>query len=416
MIETVFVAKTIAELLGISIGLIQGGREILKLVSAARDSAVGYVYVVQEVDYSKRFKIGRTVGSFDWLTHLGTKIPGKLEPILIIPTGDTLTIEQELHRLYATNRTDGEWFDLTQSQVTELRQLQVIVDLAAGIEINPSLELDPDAFEEAKRLFELLSNVSAGTELRQETVSTQDPSPDLDLKSVPLSNYRSLHALKRRSGYLVVVKDIEKNIFKIESTAEVAHYIDKALGLVSLKFGLELVLALESSSIKDVENNMLVLYPPNNESGWLRLSLAQLQEIRNLGSPNSIHGSLYLTPKKHWGLNALCSHTYIDCPRHEDPAGYVCIVQGVKPGNKYKIWHTRHPKKLGGDFRLALMLNNPHVAKTSRNPIKFSCIIKADQAKSFQTFLKERYAAHRKIGDWFELDDAQLQEINSLGK
>ena len=416
MIEWVAGAKIIAELLGTSIALIQGGREILKLVNAARCSAVGYVYVVQEVDYSKKFKIGRADNTSDWLYKLGAKIPGRLEPILVIPADDTSALERKLRNLYASPRTDGNWFELTESQVIELRQLQVVVDLAAGTEFSPSLELDPKAFEQAKRLFEMLSNASKEEELCQEMVSTSDPPPDSDLKSVPVVNYRALPELNRRSGYLLVVRDAERQRYRIERTDEPAKYIDKTLGLASLDFGLEIVMAFESSRLKDIVTSLSILYPPNDETGWIELSPIQLQEIRNLASPDYIHRGVFLTPNSHWGLGNLTTENYGDYPNLDNPGGYVCIVKGVKPGKKYMIWRTRRPKRLAGDFRLALMLNNPHDAKTSPEPIQFRCIIKSDYVKPFQTFLKERYSEYRRRSDWFELDDAQLQEICNLGK
>ena len=416
MIEWVAGAKIIAELLGTSIALIQGGREILKLVNAARGSAVGYVYVVQEVGYSKKFLIGRSLGKVDWLSELGKQIPGKLEPILIIPTENTRKLERELYRLYASNRTDGEWLDLTQPQVTEVRQLQIIVDRAIGNNVNPTLELDSDAKDQAKRLFELLSNASSGTEFRQETGSTQDPSPDWELRNVPIINYRDLEKLKRHAGYLMVVRDAEKKEYRIEDTKYPAKYIAEALGLVSLSYGLELALALESSRIDEVTQYLSILYPSNNEGGWTHLSPTQLQEIRNLASPELVHSSIYVTPKSHWGLETVQTGDYKELPRLQYPAGYVCITQGVKPGKLHKIWRRRKPKDLAGDLRLALMLNNPHDVHTASEPIQFRCIIKADHAESFETFLHERYAAQRTGGDWFKLTDAQLQEIRSMGE
>ena len=414
MVEPLMAAVTIAQLLGIGLDLVKRGHEIHKQVTPTNKRADGYVYVVQEVDYSNKFMIDSAIGNVDWLTHLSAKIPGGLEAVLVIPTDDTRGLERELHILCGTNRNVGDWFDLTPLQVTELRQLQVVVDLAAGNLVGPRKELETDDLEQAKRLFELLSNASGGTRLHQEINSTGDPSADLDLKSVPTINYRNLPKLKRRSGYLLVVRDAGSRNHKIESTQYPADYINKTLGLVSLHYGLELVLALESSRIVEVENALSILYPSNDANGWTQLSPTQLQEIRNLATPGLVQSSIYLTPKTHWGLETVQTYDYKELPRLRNPAGYVCVTQGVKPGKKYKIWHTTKPKELAEDLRLALMLNNPHDATTSSEPIKFGCVIKAEHATSFQDFLHRRYSESRQSGDWYDLDDAQLKEISNM--
>ena len=78
-----------------------------------------------------------------------------------------------------------------------------------------------------------------------------------------------------------------------------------------------------------------------------------------------------MNAKRHWGLNTLSGDSYKDYPELEKPAGYVCLVQGVQPGARRKIWETLNPKGLAGDIRLALMLNNPHDVHTASEPIQF---------------------------------------------
>ncbi|MCY4019639.1 MAG: hypothetical protein OXG39_09540 [Chloroflexi bacterium] len=421
MIEWLVLAKTIAEVVGISVGVIQAGNEILRLISAKQDSAKGFVCVVQEVQYSKKLFIGRSTDPHQWLSRLSKTIPGTLAPILVIPTKDSRTLEKALKRIYAPTGFEDAWFNLDETQVTELLQLQIVVDQAVGNKINPSVELTSEDLERAKRLYQLLSNATEGTEIQLDQDSKSDAPLELNLKSVPIVNYRTLATRKRRSGYLVVVRDVESNLYKIASTGNLAQYIDKALSKVSLLFGLELVMALESSNVYDVEKNLSILYPARDKNGWLSLSPAQLQEIRNLGSSDVVHAITFVTPKTHWGLECLPARAYRKYTQLQEPAGYVCIVQGAKRGQQYKIWRTDQLKDSGGLFGMPGQLNNPHDALYSPEPVKFKCIIRSEYAKPFEAFLKKRYARFKskgdlfKLDDWYKLENAQLDEIRKLG-
>ena len=409
----------IGSLLGVGLELVQQGHKVHNLSKPKKrrrkkKRSDGYAYVVQDVEYSKKFKIGSAVGNVDWLTRLNAKIPGRLEAILVIPTDDIREMEHQLHSFCATSRTVGDWFDLSEQHATQLHQLQVVVDLAAGSLVEARKDLDDDELAQATRLFQLLSNASDGTNSVQDANEKSVSPNDLDLESVPTDNYRDLRKLKRRSGYLLVIRNAEDNMHRIASTDNPFQYIGEALGLVNPSYGLELVLAFKSSRIRKVESVLSKLYPANNEDGWRHLSTPQLQEIRNLAGRGPVQKTVYVTPKNHWMLEAVQTNDYKELPGLRFPKGYVCITQGVKPGKKYKIWHTTKPKDLAEDLRLALMLNNPHDATTSSEPIRFACVIESKHATSFQDFLHKRYSELKQGGDWFDLEDAQLTEITGM--
>ena len=195
----------IAGLLHFGLDLVKLGQEIHTRENAKsrrnKKRRNGYAFVVQEVEFSKKFMVGSALANDDWLTRQSAKIPGRLEAVLVIPTDDTGQMELELHKFCATNRNVGDWFDLSEQQATQLRQLQVVVDLAADNLEGAGAELDDDELEKAKRLYELLSNASGGAGSRQAFDSTADMVTDLAVKSVSNVDYRSLPKLKRPSGY-----------------------------------------------------------------------------------------------------------------------------------------------------------------------------------------------------------------------
>lgn len=408
----------IAGVLHLGLDLVKLGQEIHARENAKSErkkyNRNGYAFVVQESEYSKKFKVGSALASDDWLTRLSAKMPGRLEAVLVVPTDDIRQLERELHKYCATNRNIGDWFHLTPAQETELRQLQVVVDLSVGNIVSPSDVLDAEALEQAQRLFELLTNASRDADFDQERSSAEESWADLDLKSVPTVDYHSLPKLKRQSGYLLVIRDVENSVYRIASTDYPVQYIGEALGLVNPHFGLELVLAFRSKRVSQLEENLSILYPSDHENRWRALSTPQLQEIRNLAKPGIVQKSVFVKPKTHWGLETVQVNDYKELPRLRYPDGYVCITQGVKPGKKYKIWHTTKPKELAEDLRFALMLNNPYDATTSSEPIRFACVIKTKHATSFKDFLHKRYSELRQGGDWFDLDKTQLNEIKDM--
>jgi len=82
------------------------------------EEPAGYVYIIQDVEISKRYKIGRTTHP---ATRLNTTfIPVKIEFVAFIPTEDDESTEKDLHNCYAKNRKVREWFDLNKSQLQEI--------------------------------------------------------------------------------------------------------------------------------------------------------------------------------------------------------------------------------------------------------------------------------------------------------
>lgn len=78
----------------------------------------GYVYILGGNGYHKigssqyKRKRARTVGS-----HL----PFETEIILTIPTDHRLNLEQKLQNKYSDKRTKGEWYELTEGDIKEIK-------------------------------------------------------------------------------------------------------------------------------------------------------------------------------------------------------------------------------------------------------------------------------------------------------
>ena len=83
----------------------------------------GYVYVIQDTEFSNHYKIGRTNNPQRRVSEIRSILPGISEIVAIVETQDAPTLEWQLHQRYADARKRGEWFDLTDSQVSEVCRL-----------------------------------------------------------------------------------------------------------------------------------------------------------------------------------------------------------------------------------------------------------------------------------------------------
>lgn len=83
----------------------------------------GYVYIIQDVEVSKAYKIGRTNHPKRRLNRFGVELPFKTEVIHILRTDNAVEAEKRLHEKYARRHKRGEWFDLSEEQLEEIRQM-----------------------------------------------------------------------------------------------------------------------------------------------------------------------------------------------------------------------------------------------------------------------------------------------------
>lgn len=72
-----------------------------------------YVYIIQDVDISGYYKIGRTKNPTQRMGTFGVQLPFKTEIVRVIPCAESSKVETYLHKHLATKRVNGEWFDLS---------------------------------------------------------------------------------------------------------------------------------------------------------------------------------------------------------------------------------------------------------------------------------------------------------------
>lgn len=82
---------------------------------------VGYVYLIKH-GARREYKIGRTTNALRREGEIGIELPEKVQPIHIIETDDPPGIEAYWHNRFAAKRKNGEWFELSASDVAAFRR------------------------------------------------------------------------------------------------------------------------------------------------------------------------------------------------------------------------------------------------------------------------------------------------------
>lgn len=87
-----------------------------------------YVYVIREQLHGK-YKIGKAKNPYRRLSTFGVQLPYEVRPIFIIPCEDMSSLELTLHRKFANSRLNGEWFDLDDSDLDEIRSSYKVIEI-----------------------------------------------------------------------------------------------------------------------------------------------------------------------------------------------------------------------------------------------------------------------------------------------
>ncbi len=83
----------------------------------------GYVYLMKGANGT--YKIGRSKNPIDRMKMFGVHLPFEIEPVCIIKSEDHVSLEKELHAMFADFRVNGEWFKLADDDVEYIKSLAV---------------------------------------------------------------------------------------------------------------------------------------------------------------------------------------------------------------------------------------------------------------------------------------------------
>jgi hypothetical protein len=84
-----------------------------------REQGSGFVYLMKS---GRHYKIGKTNSVDRRRYEIGIQLPQAIEPIHSIETDDPSGIEAYWHNRFRERRLNGEWFELTASDIRAFRK------------------------------------------------------------------------------------------------------------------------------------------------------------------------------------------------------------------------------------------------------------------------------------------------------
>jgi hypothetical protein len=87
-----------------------------------RNKRKGFVYLIKEVNGS-HYKIGRTVNLDSRAQTFSVKLPFKISLEHSFHSDDYKTAEESLHTMFSDKRIDGEWFQLSDDDVSFIKSI-----------------------------------------------------------------------------------------------------------------------------------------------------------------------------------------------------------------------------------------------------------------------------------------------------
>jgi hypothetical protein len=96
-------------------------KDKVSIGSQSTDVKIGFVYLLKHGS-RREYKIGKTFNPIRREGEIALQLPEKLEPIHYIKTDDPSGIETYWHNRFSDKRKEGEWFELSSSDVQAFKK------------------------------------------------------------------------------------------------------------------------------------------------------------------------------------------------------------------------------------------------------------------------------------------------------
>ncbi|MYE25809.1 MAG: hypothetical protein F4X87_01055 [Chloroflexi bacterium] len=118
------------------------------------------------------------------------------------------------------------------------------------------------------------------------------------MRSLPPKDYESLPPLEAPAGYICVIRDIDRDRFRIDGADRPATCIRAIMDEDERAFGIEFVSILETQDLRKSESELFERHHARLSQEWLDLDELQLEELRRSVLQIDAHRSLYLAPQQ----------------------------------------------------------------------------------------------------------------------
>ncbi len=117
------------------------------------------------------------------------------------------------------------------------------------------------------------------------------------MNSLQPKEYASLPKLVAPAGYICVLRDIDRDVYRIDGTDHPTTYIDALLADKTGSYGIELISILKADDLVASESQLYDAHHARLSDEWLDLDDHQLAELRRSDLKIYAHRSLYLRPR-----------------------------------------------------------------------------------------------------------------------
>ncbi len=119
------------------------------------------------------------------------------------------------------------------------------------------------------------------------------------MNSLDPRDYESLPALDSPAAYICVIRDIDRDRYRIQAAACPRALIDSVMAEDERSFGIELVALLRTGDLAASEATLYARHHARLSGDWLELDSHQLEELRQSALQIDAHASCYVLSDRH---------------------------------------------------------------------------------------------------------------------
>lgn len=117
------------------------------------------------------------------------------------------------------------------------------------------------------------------------------------MKSLPPADYESMPALSPPAAYILVIRDVDGDRYRIDATAQPKPYLDELRGEGDRRYGFELIAVVETADLAASERELYDRHLATLSGDWLHLDSHQLRELRDSMLETGAFRSSYISPR-----------------------------------------------------------------------------------------------------------------------
>ena len=118
------------------------------------------------------------------------------------------------------------------------------------------------------------------------------------MKSLPPNDYESMPALIPPAGYILVIRDVDGDRFRIDKTQQPKPYLDGLRSEGNRRYGFELIAVIETADLAASAVELYDRHLATLSGAWLHLDNYQLHELRQSMLQTGAFRSRYISPRR----------------------------------------------------------------------------------------------------------------------